>query len=114
MTRFHVLAAVWALVFLPCTMRASSSRALLQGITVLYGTLERDSLGLFDCADVTYYRGPLKYMGNTGAVLAASCPHDGQRYSVCLGGPAVRGCRLQSQGLFPDVDCESQCGFQST
>ncbi|BDA51267.1 hypothetical protein COCOBI_18-1440 [Coccomyxa sp. Obi] len=91
-----LLLALFAVAMLGGSARASGSRALLQGSGV------PDSYGQHDCATTIYGT-------NEGSVLAANCPHDGQRYSVCLDGPAVRGCRLYSQGPFPKVDCDAAC-----
>lgn len=61
-----------------------------------------DSFGQLNCATTSYG-------SNVGSVLAANCPHDGNRYSVCLDEPALRGCRLYTQGPFLKVDCSVAC-----
>ncbi|CAL8466372.1 g5908 [Coccomyxa elongata] len=87
-SKSQIVLAVWFAGMLAGTIRASDRR-LLQACV--------DSLGLNNCTCINFGDPPVP-----ASDLANGCPHDGQRYVVCLSGNAKGGCRLEAQGhLFP-------------
>ncbi|CAK0784037.1 hypothetical protein CVIRNUC_007240 [Coccomyxa viridis] len=88
----NALLTLWAMLVLAAVMQASAHRAMLQ----------TDALGLRPCS-----------LEASAAAIASNCPQDGQRYQVCLLGPAQGSCRLESAGLFPEAQCNTLCAFQS-
>lgn len=68
-----------------------------------------DINGLIDCTCINY-DSPGRH--TVGFDVANACPHDGQRYMVCLSGNAKGGCRLENEPIFPLADCAFPCWFQ--
>ncbi|BDA51269.1 hypothetical protein COCOBI_18-1460 [Coccomyxa sp. Obi] len=104
-SKSQIVLALWIATMLAGTIRAADRRSLL----ACDGT--KDSLGLTDCGCTVYKAaGAQPVMGSD---LVSGCPHDGQKYAVCMGGNAKGGCKLESQGLFAPADCAFSCWFQS-
>ncbi|CAL8465600.1 g5136 [Coccomyxa elongata] len=87
--RTSIFLALLAIVLFVATVRASGGRTL---------SVNYDSAGLRDCGD-----------DPSAAQMAVTCPADGQRYQLCLSGPAAGGCKLESSGLYPSSACYSFC-----
>ncbi|BDA51270.1 hypothetical protein COCOBI_18-1470 [Coccomyxa sp. Obi] len=103
-SKSHIVLAVWAATMLAGIV-AAGGRSLL-------ACNGKDSVGLSDCSCVVVVVDDTPPF--QGSSVATGCPHDGQRYAVCLSGNAKGGCMLEAQGLFPKADCDFTCWFQSS
>ncbi|BDA51268.1 hypothetical protein COCOBI_18-1450 [Coccomyxa sp. Obi] len=104
-SKSQIVLALWIATMLAGTIRAADRRSLL----ACDGT--KDSLGLTNCGCAVYTAPGAQPV--QGSDLVTGCPQDGQKYAVCMGGNAKGGCKLESQGLFPQADCAFSCWFQS-